>query len=98
MFVGRLNAGSLVTSSPSSSTRALGGLLEARDHAERRGLPAAGRAEHGEELAARDVELHLAHGREVPEALGDAVEPDARVSAPVWTSWLMLERQPMAEP
>jgi hypothetical protein len=57
---------------------ALGGLLEARDHAQRGGLPAPRRPEHREELAARDVEIHLAHGCEVAEALGDALEPDAR--------------------
>jgi hypothetical protein len=53
-------------------------VLEAGHHAQRGGLAAARGAQQREELAARDVELHLAHGREVAEALRDAVEPDAR--------------------
>ena len=57
---------------------ALGGVLEARDHTQRRGLPASRRPQHGEELAARDVHLHLAHGCEVAEALRDTLEPNAR--------------------
>jgi hypothetical protein len=53
-------------------------VLEARDHAQRRRLSAARRAEHREELAARDVELHFAHSREAAEALRNTLEPDAR--------------------
>src|SRR6185503_5203546 len=56
----------------------LRGLLEAGDHPERRRLAAPRRAQHREELAARDLELHLAHGREVAEALRHTIKPDAR--------------------
>jgi hypothetical protein len=63
---------------------ALARLLEPGDHPQRRGLAAPRRAEHREELAARDVELHLAHGSEVAEALRHMIEPDAGlVSAPL---------------
>jgi hypothetical protein len=50
--------------------------LEARDHAQRRRLAAAARAEHGEELAIADVDVRLADGDDVAEALADAFEPD----------------------
>ncbi|WP_240163872.1 hypothetical protein [Mycolicibacterium sphagni] len=56
--------------------RALGGLFEARDHAQRGGLPAAGRAEHGEELAGADGEVGVGDGDVVLEALDDVVDLD----------------------
>ena len=47
--------------------------LEARDHAQRRGLAAARRAQQREELAGRDVERHPVDGDDAAvEALGDA--------------------------
>ena len=57
---------------------ALGGLLEAADHAQRRRLPTTGRAEHREEAAALDLETELVDGDDVLEALGDLVEADVR--------------------
>ena len=51
---------------------ALVGRLEAGEHAQQRGLAAAGRAEQREELALVDVERHAVDGGEAAEALGDA--------------------------
>jgi hypothetical protein len=48
---------------------ALARVLEAGDHAQRGRLAAAGRAEHGEELAAPDVHHHVVHGHQLAEAL-----------------------------
>ena len=53
----------------------LGGLLEAGDHAQRRGLARAGRAEHREELAVRDVEVDAGDRLHVAEALDHAFQP-----------------------
>ncbi len=58
---------------------ALRRLLEAGDHPQRGGLATARRAQHREELAARDVQVHRAHRREVAEALRDPLEPHTRV-------------------
>jgi hypothetical protein len=55
---------------------ALGGLLEAGDHARSGGLAAARRAEHGEELAALDVEVRVVDRYEGPEAFRDVVDRD----------------------
>ena len=56
---------------------ALGGLDHPVDHAQRGGLPAAGRADEHGDAAAGDVEGQGVHGhRAVGVALGDAVEPD----------------------
>ncbi len=51
--------------------------LETRDHAERRGLAAAARAEEREELAFLDVDREGAHRFDFPEALADVFEGDA---------------------
>jgi hypothetical protein len=55
---------------------ALGRLLEARDHAERRRLAAAGRTEQRIELATFDREVHVIDGRHRVEPLGDALDQD----------------------
>ena len=55
---------------------AAGGLLEAGDHAQRRGLAAARRAEQGEELAGLDVEVDPGHRHLVGVALLQALERD----------------------
>ena len=55
---------------------ALVGLLEARDHAQRRRLAAARRAEHREERPLRDVEVEALDRVLVAEALDDAAEGD----------------------
>src|SRR6476661_9666591 len=47
---------------------AAGGLLEAGDRAQGRGLAAAGRAKQGEKLAARDAEADAVHRRHVAVA------------------------------
>jgi hypothetical protein len=57
---------------------ALGRVLEAGDHAQGRRLAAAGGAEQREELAALYVEIERVDRRDVPEALRDALKPDAR--------------------
>ena len=49
--------------------------LEAGDHAQQRGLAAAGRPEEADELAALDLERDVIERREGAEALGDALDP-----------------------
>jgi hypothetical protein len=56
--------------------RAVGGLVEPGDHAQRGGLPAAGRAEEHEELAIGHVEREVVDGDDVAEALGHGRERD----------------------
>ncbi len=56
------------------------GLLEAGDHAQRRRLAAAARAEQREELPLADLERHVVHGRDSTEALADAAECDRDAS------------------
>src|SRR4029453_10938590 len=73
-------------------------VLEAGDHAERRGLSAPRRAQHREELTARDVELHLANGGEITEPLRDALEPDAWVLSARLDLMAHARRQSMADP
>jgi hypothetical protein len=53
---------------------ALGGLLEARDHAQGRRLAAARRAEERVERPARHDEVHAVDGDDVAEALGHALD------------------------
>jgi hypothetical protein len=76
----------------------LGRLLEAGDHAQSGRLAASRRAQHREELTARDVELHLAYGREVAEALRDTLEPDARGLGALLDLMAHAAPQAMAEP
>ena len=58
------------------------GLLEPRDHAQRRRLARPGRAEQHEERALRDVEVQIPQGVHVAEGLPDAGRDDrARSSA-----------------
>ena len=61
---------------PGQLDRALVGELEARDHPQRRRLARSGRAEHREELPARDVEIDRVDRRHVAEALDETPEPD----------------------
>src|SRR3982074_1364368 len=58
---------------------ALAGLVEARDHPQRRGLATAARSQEREELAAIDVEVAFAHGRECTEAFRASHQPYARL-------------------
>ena len=60
----------------------VGGLLEAGDHPQRRGLAAARRPEHREELARADGEVGVVDGDEVAEALRHVVEADDGVARP----------------
>ena len=62
-LVGR-NTGLVMTIEEHSTRR---GFLEPGDHAQRRGLSAAGRAEQSEELAGGDIENQVAHGYERSE-------------------------------
>ena len=56
----------------------LGRLLEAADHPQRRGLPAARRAEQREERATRDLDRDPVDCDRVVEPLDDVLEPDVR--------------------
>ena len=64
-------------------------LLEAADHAQRRGLAAAGRPQEGEELAVAHLEVDVVDGGDVAELLHDIHEPDfdvvrhGRLAAPL---------------
>ncbi len=53
----------------------LGRQLEARDHAQGRGLARTGRPEHREELAGRDVEVDARHRHHLAVQLADGLEP-----------------------
>ena len=58
---------------------ALADLLEARHHAQRRRLAAAGRADENHELAVGDLQVHVRHGpRTVGIDLADVTERHAR--------------------
>ena len=59
---------------------ALGGLLEARDHPQGRGLAAARRAEERVERAALDRQAHRVDRDDLAEALGDVDDLDVRGS------------------
>src|SRR5262249_37154624 len=63
--------------------QAAGGLLEAADQAEGRGLAAAGRTEQREKFAVVHVDADVVHGGYVTECLGDVHEAnvDARQGA-----------------
>ena len=50
--------------------------LEARDHAQHRGLAGSGRAEQGEELSVTDVERHVVDRDDVAERLAHAAQHD----------------------
>ena len=63
---------------PGEVDLARGRLLEAGDHAQRRRLPAAGRAEERVERAASDLEVHGVDGGDVAEALGDVADVHVR--------------------
>ena len=56
--------------------RAFAGLIEAGEHAQERGLAAAGRAQQREELAGADGERDVVEGGERAEAAGDAADVD----------------------
>ena len=77
MLTSRSLAARSVTSLPPMSTRPLGHGLEPRDHAQRRRLAAARRAEQRDELALRDLERDVVDGGDVAVLLGHAIEDDA---------------------
>ena len=79
MLTGRWCGGTPESGLPSSQIDALGRLLEAGEHAEQRGLAAAGGAEQRVELALVDGERLVVDGDEVAEPLGDAAELDERL-------------------
>ena len=80
--------------------RALGRLLEAADHPQRRRLAAAGRAEQGEEAAAVDLERELVDGDHVVEALRDRSRRTSTVIGVAGASSRrsMCSRRPLAHP
>jgi hypothetical protein len=55
-------------------------VLEARDQAQGRGLPAARRAEQREELPVTDAEAEVVNGRDLAVALRDSAELDVEVA------------------
>ncbi len=59
---------------------ARGRILEARDHAQRRGLAAAGRADEHHELAVLDRDVDVLHGDDRAERLVQVAELDPRQS------------------
>ena len=59
--------------------RSVGGLLEARDEPQHGGLARAGRTQHREELARRDLEIDVVDRRDRAEFLGEPGEPDGRL-------------------
>ena len=61
---------------PAELDRAVGRELEAGDQPEHGGLARARRAEHGEELAVGDVEVHAVDRDDGAERLAQAAEPD----------------------
>jgi len=64
------------------------GLLEARDHAQHRGLARARRPEEGEELAIGDVEIDAVDRHHVAERLAQLPQPDgdAHLTYLTWTT------------
>jgi hypothetical protein len=75
MAMSRSRARLKVTSSPSSRIEPEG-QFEPGDHAQRRRLAAAGRAEQAEEIAVLDREARIPHRREGAEPLHQIVDPD----------------------
>ena len=61
---------------PVQHDAALGRILKPGEHAQQRGLAAAGCAEQGEEFALVDVERQIIDGGEVAENLGDVLDGD----------------------
>ena len=57
---------------------AVAGGLEPGQHAQKRGLAAAGRAQQRKKLAPMDGQIDLFHRDEIAEPLGDALEADQR--------------------
>ena len=74
MPVLRRQGGRYVTSVPPMRARAAARLDEARDHAQRRGLAAAGGPEQHQELAVGDVERHARDHGVLAVALGQVAE------------------------
>ena len=81
MLIGRFSGPSCVTSTPLDLDPAGARLDEAADHAQQRGLAAAGRPEDRQEIAARNVEVERQHRFDLAEALADAAQPHRDVSA-----------------
>ena len=67
-----------MTSTPSTSMRAVGRREQADQHADRRALAGAVGAEEREDRARRDLEAEIVDGREVAEALGEPGRADDR--------------------
>jgi hypothetical protein len=74
-LVGR-HAGQIL---PSSMISPACRLLETGEHAQQRGLAAAGGAEQGEELAVIDIQRQIVDGGEIAEALGDVLDRNKRL-------------------
>ena len=61
--------------------------FQTRNHAQRGGLAAAGRAEQGDEAAVGDIQIQVLNGREAAEALGNVFQNNFRH---VFTQFLYL--------
>ena len=83
MLAGRFQGGTAAMSWPSIRIRPAVGRLEAGQHAQQRGLAAAGRAQQREELALVDVEADIVDRVDVAELLGDVLDPDERLGVRV---------------
>ena len=73
----RLAARATCGLAPSTRDRPGGRFVEPADDAQQRGLAAAGRSEHGDDLAAGDVEVDRRQRLDGAERLGDARQRDA---------------------
>jgi hypothetical protein len=76
--------------------RALGRLLEAGDHPQRRRLAAPRRAQQREELAVVNVEVQPVDGDQIVKALGHPSQGDDRVGLPSHGGNLLPARRDMA--
>ena len=74
MLTGRSYGGIVVMSTPSMKILPDGRPLEAGQHAQQRGLAAAGAAEQAEDLLLVDVERDVVDGDEVAELLRDVLD------------------------
>src|SRR5262249_42071963 len=67
----------------------VGRQLQSRDHAQRRGLAAAGRPEHRKERAVVDGEVRALHGGELIERLSQVFDADLCHGCPPYSGkWL----------
>ncbi len=94
----RIFTPSLAGSMPEDAQRSVGDGRDAADHAHRRRLPRAVRAEEAERLAALEVEVDAVHGDEVAEALDEIACLDQRLTVvarhPIYASYRATAYEP----